>query len=96
MTDTQDLCQSTDTCAVVTQELFLVVVVVVVFQTGFLCIALASWNSLCRPGWPPTQKSAYLCLPSAGIKGVRHHTQLRYLLNQNIVAENNCPLQPKG
>jgi hypothetical protein len=27
---------------------------------------------------------------------VRHHTQLRYLLNQNIVAENNCPLQPKG
>jgi hypothetical protein len=41
MTDTQDLCQSTDTCAVVTQELFLVVVVVVVFQTGFLCIALA-------------------------------------------------------
>jgi hypothetical protein len=32
-----------------------------------------SWNSLCRPGWPPTQKSACLCLPNAGIKGVRHH-----------------------
>ncbi|GAB1299304.1 DNA-directed RNA polymerases I, II, and III subunit RPABC4 [Apodemus speciosus] len=31
-----------------------------------------SWNSLCRPGWPRTQKSACLCLPSAGIKGVRH------------------------
>jgi hypothetical protein len=31
------------------------------------------WNSLCRPGWPWTQKSVCLCLPSAGIKGVRHH-----------------------
>jgi hypothetical protein len=29
--------------------------------------------SLCIPGWPQTQKSACLCLPSAGIKGVRHH-----------------------
>jgi hypothetical protein len=25
------------------------------------------------PGWPRTQKFACLCLPSAGIKGVRHH-----------------------
>jgi hypothetical protein len=33
-----------------------------------------SWNSLCRPGWPRTQKSAWLCLPNAGIKGVCHHT----------------------
>jgi hypothetical protein len=32
-----------------------------------------SWNSLCRSGWPRTQKSACFCLPSAGIKGVRHH-----------------------
>jgi hypothetical protein len=31
------------------------------------------WNSLCRPDWPRTQKSACLCLPSAWIKGVRHH-----------------------
>jgi hypothetical protein len=29
--------------------------------------------SLCRPGWPRTQKSTCLCLPSAGIKGMRHH-----------------------
>ncbi|EDK97303.1 mCG1038086, partial [Mus musculus] len=29
-----------------------------------------SWNSLCRPGWPGTQKSACLCLLSAGIKGL--------------------------
>ena len=44
------------------------------FETGFLCVALAlSWNSLCRPGWPRTQKSSCLCLPSAGIKGVCHH-----------------------
>jgi hypothetical protein len=33
-----------------------------------------SWNSLCRPSWPRTQKSA--CLSSAGIKGVCH----RYLV----------------
>ena len=26
------------------------------------------WNSLWRPGWPWTQKSACLCFPSAGIK----------------------------
>jgi hypothetical protein len=48
------------------------------FETGFLCVALAvleSWNSLCRPGWPRTQKSACLCLPSAGVKGVRHHAR---------------------
>jgi hypothetical protein len=35
--------------------------------------AWLSWNSLCRPGWPWTQKSACLCLPSTRIKGVRHH-----------------------
>ena len=31
-----------------------------------------SWNSLCRPCWPCTQKSAYVCVPSAGIKAVHH------------------------
>jgi hypothetical protein len=34
-----------------------------------------SWISLCRPGWPQTHKPTCLCLPSAGIKGVCHHTQ---------------------
>jgi hypothetical protein len=29
------------------------------------------------PGWPRTQKSACLCLSSAGIKGVHHHARLR-------------------
>jgi hypothetical protein len=37
------------------------------------------WNSLCRPGWPRTQKSACLCLPSAGIKGVCHHARLYFI-----------------
>ena len=42
-------------------------------ETGFFCVALLSWNSLYRPGWPRNQKSACLCLPNAGIKGMRHH-----------------------
>jgi hypothetical protein len=42
-------------------------------RQGFSVYPWLSWNSLCRPGWPQTQKSACLCLPSAGIKGVRHH-----------------------
>jgi hypothetical protein len=40
-----------------------------------------SWNSLCRPGWPRTQKSACLCLPSAGIKGMCHHAPLDKFLS---------------
>jgi hypothetical protein len=39
---------------------------VLFFETGFLCVAL---------GCPQTQKSACLCLQSAGIKGVHHHAQ---------------------
>jgi hypothetical protein len=42
-------------------------------RQGFSVQSGLSWNSLCRPGWPQTQKFACLCLPSAGIKGVRHH-----------------------
>jgi hypothetical protein len=49
------------------------------FETGFLCIALAVLELICRPGWPRTQKSTCLCLPSAGIKGVRHHARLPHL-----------------
>jgi hypothetical protein len=45
------------------------------FETGFSVQPWLSWNSLCRPGWCRTQKSACLCLPSAGIKDVRHHTR---------------------
>jgi hypothetical protein len=42
-------------------------------RQGFSVYPWLSWNSLCRPGWLLTQKSTCLCLPSAGIKGVRHH-----------------------
>jgi hypothetical protein len=59
---------------------FVYVFLFVFFETGFLCVAWLSWNSLCRPGWPRTQKSACLCLPSAGIKGVCHHAQLFFFL----------------
>jgi hypothetical protein len=34
-----------------------------------------SWNSFCRLGWSRTQKSAWVCLPNAGIKGVSHQRQ---------------------
>ena len=38
----------------------------------------------CRPGWPRTQKSSCLCLPSARIKGVRHHCPAAGLLFLSI------------
>jgi hypothetical protein len=57
------------------------------FETGFLCVySWLSWNSLCRPGWPRTQKSACLCLPSAGIKSVCHHCPGE---REPSIAENN-------
>ena len=47
------------------------------FERGFLCIVLAVLElNLCRPGWPRTQKSACLCLPSAEIKGGCHHREM--------------------
>jgi hypothetical protein len=45
-------------------------------RQGFSVQSWLSWNSLCRPGWPRTQISTCLCLPSAGIKGVRNHARL--------------------
>ena len=54
--------------------LFFVLLLLLLFsRQGFSVQPWLSWNSLCRPGWPQTQKSACLCLPCAGIKGVRHH-----------------------
>ena len=32
-------------------------------------------NSLCRPGWPGTQRSACHCLPRAGIKAMCQYTK---------------------
>jgi hypothetical protein len=43
------------------------------FKTGFPCIALAVLELTLLLGWPRTQKSACLCLPSAGIKGMYLH-----------------------
>ncbi|GAB1300331.1 PEST proteolytic signal-containing nuclear protein [Apodemus speciosus] len=37
-----------------------------------------------RPGWPRTQKSTCLCLPSAGITGVRHHARQELLLSVTL------------
>jgi hypothetical protein len=63
---------SSNFCTFVRHLFFCLFVFVFVFETGFLCVALAVLE-LCRPGWPRTRKSACLCLPSAGIKGVCHH-----------------------
>jgi hypothetical protein len=62
----------------VLQEVDLFLFLFVFFETGFLCVALAVLGyTLCRPGWPRTHKSACLCFPSAGIKGVCHHRPAR-------------------
>lgn len=46
-------------------------------DTGSCCLTLAGLNWLCRLGWTPSsQRPVYLCLQTAGIKGM-HHTQLR-------------------
>lgn len=50
---------------------------VIVFTTGFLCVALLSWNSLFRAGWPQTHRST--CLLTK-MQGVCHHGQLIYML----------------
>jgi hypothetical protein len=65
----------------------MLVVVVVILRQSFSVQPWLSWNSLCRPGWPRTQKFACLCLPSAGIKGVRHHHQLITLVFVNFYFE---------
>jgi hypothetical protein len=59
--------------------IYLFIYLLIYFETGFLCIALAALE-LCSPGWPRTQKSTYLCLPSAGIKCVRHQCLVWYNL----------------
>jgi hypothetical protein len=50
------------------------------FETGFLCVALAVLELICRPGWPGTQKSTCLCLPSAGINGYHHPAPMLTML----------------
>jgi hypothetical protein len=36
-------------------------------RQGFSVEPWTSWNLLCRPGWPLTQRSACLCLLSVGV-----------------------------
>jgi hypothetical protein len=53
-------------------------------RQGFSVYPWLSWNSLYRPGWPWTQKSDCLCLPSAGIKGSCHHRPAKALMLRTI------------
>jgi hypothetical protein len=78
--------------------MFVCLFVCLFFETGFLCIALAVLELTFRPGWPRTQKSACLCLPSAGIKGVRHHSrlQLLFLMNTGQNHRKSHTLQRSG
>ena len=50
-----------------------------------------SWNSLCRPGSPWTQKFACLCLPSAGFKGMCHHCSAG-LHSWQCLIYTHCPV----
>ena len=43
-----------------------------VLRQGFSVYPWLSWNPLCRLGWPETQRSTYLCFPSAGTNGAHH------------------------
>ncbi|EDL34148.1 mCG1042069 [Mus musculus] len=50
------------------------------FETGSHYVALAVLEltiSLCRLGWPRTQKSTCLCLPNAGIKFMHNYTWIQ-------------------
>jgi hypothetical protein len=51
---------------------FCLFVLFCILRQGFSVSPWLSWNSLCRPGWPQTQKSSCFCLPRAGIKSVHH------------------------
>jgi hypothetical protein len=54
---------------------FIYLFIFVFWDRVSLCSPGCPRTHFCRPGWPWTQKSACLSLPSAGIKGVRHHHQ---------------------
>ena len=55
-------------------------------ETGFLlCSPGCPGTQFYTPGWPQTQKSVYICLPSAGFKGVRHHRPQCAPLKQRVM-----------
>ena len=53
-------------------------------RRGFSVYPWMSWILLGRLGWPQTQKSACVCLSSAGIKGMHHHCPA-YKLFLNVI-----------
>ena len=54
-------------------------------RQGFSVQPWLSWNSLCRPAWPQSQKSTCLCLLSSWIKGMCHHARLVQPLKAELV-----------
>jgi len=67
------------------------------FPYSFSVLPWLTWNLLCRPGWPWTQRSYCLCLPRAGIKGKCYHLQhsngigLYDLKSNGRITRNNEP-----
>lgn len=55
---------------------FLLLLLLVFVLPFFLRQPHVTWNLLCRPGWPRTQRSTCLCLWNAEIKDVCYHTWL--------------------
>lgn len=56
-------------------------------------------NLLCRPPWTRTQRFICLCLPTAGIKGILHHTSYdKGFLQSNyvLVSLAHFPLAQKA
>ena len=49
-------------------------------------------NLLCRPGWHWTQRSVFLYLPGAGIKGMCHYTQ-PHMKNSIEINDNDSATQ---
>lgn len=53
-------------------------VLVLLFEAGFLCVAQAAWNSCCRPDWPQRSPASAAWVPSSG-SGWRDFTLCRVL-----------------
>lgn len=51
------------------------------FETGSYCVALAGLE---------LKDPACLCLVSAGIKGIHHHTRLLYVFWDNVLCSSDC------
>lgn len=52
------------------------------------------WNLLCRSSWPRTQRSACICLPSARVNPMYHHTLLLSLFkNLTLDKQKLCDIK---